>query len=341
MNKSEHLGGDRRFTYIKPSGKRASEYEELTLHVQPDPEKWQWQGWLSRFPDGRPAWDVDSTALRCEDWFRFRDPSAMWQRPYVATQAARSRHIETLIRTAGSEFTVEGFSEGWGVKLLGQYLQASAHQEYGLFRAFAFAQREALSDSIGNTMTYNASDKVRYAQDVVMYSMELETVIEGFESSSGRSAWMNDPILQGAREVVENIMATRDWAEITVATNLLFEPLWGSLFRREFFMRFGAHNGDAVTPLLVETAESDMNRNIDWTKTFIELVTQDKSHGEANSRVLREWLEKWRPLVDNACDGLRPLFDIPKMRPVAFDEALESARKRARETLGNLDFDAE
>ena len=336
MSNQKHLGGDRFFTYINPAGKRATEYEEMTLYAQPEPKNWHWQGWLTRFPDGRPPWIAESTALRCEDWFRFRDPSGMWQRPYVAFQASRAVHVEALMHTAVSRGVLAGFSKRWGGEILAKYLQASAHPEYGLFRAFAYGQREALSDSLGNAITYNSSDKVRYAQDVAIYGMELAGALDGFSESAGKDAWMDDPVLQGAREAVERIMNVRDWGEIIVATNLLFEPLWGSLFRDEFFMRFGPHNGDPITPMLTETAESDLERNLGWTKPFMRLVLDDTSHGEANRRVVLDWLATWRPIVERACLALAPLFELAPVRPKDFRSAYEQVTARTESLLTEL-----
>ncbi|MGD9764835.1 MAG: toluene hydroxylase [Candidatus Binatia bacterium] len=335
MSAPKHMGGDKWFTYIAPKGKRATEYEELTLYVQPEPKNWQWQGWLTRFPDGRPPWVVESTALRCEDWFRFRDPSAMWQRPYVAFQAARVSHLEAMMRTAASRGVFESFSERW-VGILEKYLQACAHPEYGLFRAFAYAQREALSDSLGNALTYNSSDKVRYAQDLAIYGMELAGARAGFSETAGKETWLNDPLLQGAREVVERIMALSDWGEITVASNLLFEPLWGSLIRAEFFMGVAPHNGDATTPMLAETAESDLDRNVRWTKSFLQLVLDDQTNGSANREILLEWLARWRPLVDRACRELAPLFDLAPVRPLEFAAAYGRVSTRAEAVLAQF-----
>ena len=49
--------GSRQFTYFKPKGRHPTEYEDLTLHTQPDPHHFAFQGWLTRFADGRGAWN--------------------------------------------------------------------------------------------------------------------------------------------------------------------------------------------------------------------------------------------------------------------------------------------
>ena len=41
--------------------------------------------------DGRAPWREESTALRHPDWFAFRDPAQLWQRPYVRMQAEQER----------------------------------------------------------------------------------------------------------------------------------------------------------------------------------------------------------------------------------------------------------
>src|SRR6266481_3863639 len=46
-----------------------------------------------------------------------------------------------------------------------------------------------------------------------------------------KQTWLKDPVWQGVRENVERLTATPDWAEQLFATNVIYEPLVGELFR--------------------------------------------------------------------------------------------------------------
>ena len=76
------------FRYFEPAKRRATQYEEVTMHVQWDPKNYASQGWFNRDINGCPAWNEHSTVLKASDWWAYRDPNEEWFRPYVTRQAA-------------------------------------------------------------------------------------------------------------------------------------------------------------------------------------------------------------------------------------------------------------
>ncbi len=80
------LDTQRKYTYfIQPRWKRLSEYEQLSIYAQPNPD-WiagglDWGDWTQKFHGGRPSWGNESTELRTGDWFRHRDPARRWFTP--------------------------------------------------------------------------------------------------------------------------------------------------------------------------------------------------------------------------------------------------------------------
>ena len=57
-------------------------------------------------------------------------------------------------------------------------------------------------------------------------------------------------------------MGATDYLEQYFATNLVFEPLVGELFRSGFIMQVAASQNDFVTPAVVSAAEADYERNL-------------------------------------------------------------------------------
>ena len=45
------------FRYFEPAKRRATQYEEVTMHVQWDPKNYAFQGWFNLDANGRPTWD--------------------------------------------------------------------------------------------------------------------------------------------------------------------------------------------------------------------------------------------------------------------------------------------
>ena len=317
----------REFTYITPrQGRRTTEYEDLTLYIQQDPKQFAWAGWTLLSAEGRPAWTEESTALRCSDWWAFRDPTRTWQRTYVKLQAEQGKGLERLIETAKTRRLFTHFDPHWAQPVLASHYAACTFMEYGLFRCFSYAQREALADAIGNACTFNAVDKMRYAQEISLYGMELTQALPGFSDADAKQTWVTEPLWQGVRENMEKLMVLPDWGEIVIGINTVFEPLVGELIRSEFFLRFAPRNGDSVTPAIVESAELDWERNQKWTKAFTQLLLTDPAHAAHNHAIIQGWIDKWTSLSLKAAQGLAPLFALPPVKPQTFAEAFSSVQ---------------
>ena len=87
----------------------------------------------------------------------------------------------------------------------------------------------------------NSEHKIRFAQDLALYNLTLSEEIEGFDGAAHLDAWNNDAAWQGVRKVTEALTAIDDdWGESIFATNIVFEPLIGELFRATWCMQAAA-----------------------------------------------------------------------------------------------------
>ena len=128
-------------------------------------------------------------------------------------------------------------------------MSAWAHAEQGLgMHVYTPAQRDAPTNMINNALCLGAVHKLRFAQDIILYNLEVSEQIDGFDGAAHKEAWQNDPIWQGTRENVEKLTGIRDWGQAFFATAVVFEPLVGELFRSGFVMQAAALQGDFVTP---------------------------------------------------------------------------------------------
>ncbi len=108
-----------------------------------------------------------------------------------------------------------------------------------------------------NAMSVNSMHCIRTAQDLALYNLTLTEEIPGFDGSAHLEAWNSDPAWQGCREVVEQLTCVDDWAEAVFATNVVFEPLVGELFRSQLVQQAAPRNGDFVTPTVIGAGEHD------------------------------------------------------------------------------------
>ena len=179
---------------------------------------------------------------------------------------------------------------------MAKHVGAWAHAEHGLgMHVYLPANRDAPTNMINNALSVGSLHKLRFAQDLILYNLELDDEIEGFDGQAHITTWQEDPIWQKTREVVEQLTATRDWSEAFFATAVVFEPLVGELFRSSFVMQVAALQVDFVTPSLFGSAESDTTREQRGARRLFAMLANDPEHGAENKQTMQGWLEKWTP----------------------------------------------
>jgi hypothetical protein len=318
----------RDFTYIRPRKRRLSEYEAVTCYTQPDPEVFDKQGWYLRTAEGRTAWRKESTRLSHPHWFDFRDPAALWQRTYVRMQAEQERSLERAVEDAARGGAFRDFDPIWTREIVGGHYRVWSFFEYGLFRCFAQAQRETLSDTLGNVYCFAGVDRMRHAQAIVIYLMDLEDQIEGFRDVAAKERWLSDPIYQPMRRLTEELMAIDDWAELPVAVHLAVDPILSEVGASEIVRRHGAFHGDTVSPQVVATTERDRRRNLEWTQELVRMVTDPKVPAAgANRELVKGWIAQWTPRALAATEALAPIYERIPNRRGSFGEAVARARE--------------
>ena len=324
------------FRYFEPAKRRATQYEEVTMHVQWDPKNYAFQGWFNLDVNGRPTWDEQSTALKASDWWAYRDPSEEWFRPYVTRQAATGDSISQAIEGAKRAGLFDGLLPKWK-SFLGTHYAAYRYPEYGLFMALCYAQREALSDVVAGPLVFQGLEKDRHAQDIALYGMELEAAIPGFSDAECKALWMDSPLWQPTRQVIEYLMASRDWGEINFVINLIYEPLFATLFNRELVLRFASRHGDSVTSVIAEGAEKDRGYRQQAAVAFVRfLLTQDPN----NTAILTGWTERWAPQVLRAVDAIAPLFEATDVQIQTFAAARQKVLRDWRQLLSDIGLQA-
>jgi len=189
---------------------------------------------------------------------------------------------------------------------------------------------------INNALSVGATHKLRFAQDLILYNLELSEQIEGFDGQAHMAAWQTDPVWAGVRETVEQLTATRDWAEQFFATALVFEPLVGELFRSHFVMQVAAIHGDFVTPTVIGGGEADAAREQRGARHLFELLVADDEHGDDNAALLASWAAKWAPLCENAARQLQPIWSQVPEKTLRFQDSFERAQARFESQLSDL-----
>jgi propane monooxygenase small subunit len=327
----------RKYRYFEPRAKRATHYEDVTVDVQPDPERYLIQDWIIAFPDGKGAYEKGSTQAKSSDWHAFRAPDQEWERTHYQRQSRIEVMVQAVIANGRKSGAQHAFDAAWS-KTLQRHLGAWKHAEFGLGTSLMQAQRYGYTQMINNATLTNSSYKLRLAQDITLYLAEIGMDIAGWDDEAGKTAWLEEPMWQGTREAIETIMGATDYLEQYFATNLVFEPLVGELFRSGFLMQFGAANNDFMTPSVIAAAEGDYERNLANTIDLIWLLANDETFGKQNRALFQGWVIKHAALADNAAKLLQPIWSMPHSKPVSFEEARAVSEERFAKILGELNL---
>jgi propane 2-monooxygenase small subunit len=330
----------RTYNYFTPAKRRATVYEDVTVDIQPDPERHLLQGWIYGFADGTSGYPQEWTELKSSNWHAFLDPNEEWEQTIYRNNANVVRQIGQNIANAKAAGAFRNWNRGW-ITVVERHVGAWSHVEHGIgMHVYLPAQRDAPTNMINNALSVASAHKLRFGQDLILYNLELSDQVEGFDGEAHLDAWDNDPIWQPTRQNVEQITGVRDWAQAFFAAAIVFEPLVGELFRSEFVMQEAAPQGDFVTPTLMGAGESDTARDARVARALFGMLADDETHGEHNRATMRGWLETWVPTSLDAARALQPIWSQPGEKVVRFEESLEHSRRRLEELLAEINLDA-
>ncbi|WP_281783323.1 hypothetical protein [Sinimarinibacterium flocculans] len=292
------------FRYFTPAKRRATQYEEVTLHIQWAPQNYATQGYFNRDIRNNPSWYPESTRLKARDWWAYRDPAEDWYRPFVDRQAAIGVSIDQAIAGARRSSMYDHVSPTW-LQFLRTHYAVFRYPDYGLFMCQCHVQRDALSDVVSAPTVFQGLEKDRHAQDVALYCMELESLIPRFSDEQSKVLWLEHQAWQPTRRLVERLLACRDWGEIHLMINLVFEPLVSTLMSRELVIRHAPRHGDSVTPVIEQAVEADREvRQSSVRALVVFLLDQDPD----NRATIDGWLGQWAPLGLEAIEAFMPVF---------------------------------
>ena len=345
----------RRYNYYKPAKRKQTHYEDVTVDVQPDPRHYLAQGWIYGFANGEAGYPLNWTKLKAwgvdkpepvrgpgsgglpkdfewpaHGWHEFRDPNEEWEMTFYRYNANVVRQTTQNIENARQAKAFDNWTPNWKT-FVERNVGAWMHIEHilGLY-VFAAINRSGPTNMHNTAFVVNSMHKIRFAQDLALYNLTLSEEIEGFDGSAHVDAWNNDPEWQGVRKVVEALTAIdNDWGEMAFATNVVFEPLIGELFRSNLVQQAAAGHGDFVTPTVMGAGEYDYSqRDLRYTEALFAPLVSDKEFADHNKELLQGWLSKWTALCIEAARTLQPLWSQADHKPPRFEDSLDRAKSR-------------
>ena len=315
-------------------------YEDVTVDVQPDPDRHLTQGWIYGFGDGPGGYPHEWTTAKSSNWHAFLDPNEEWEQSIYRNNSAVVHQVELCLKNAKRARVYDSWNAPW-LTFIERNVGAWMHAENGLaLHVFTSIQRSGPTNMINTAVAVNAAHKMRFAQDLALFNLDLSEADVPFDGAAHKEVWQSAPEWQPTRELVEQLTAVGDWCELLFATNIVFEQLVGSLFRSELVMQVAARNSDYITPTLFGTGENDYDRDLNYTRQLFRLLTQDDEQGAANKELFGSWMATWVPRCQAAARALQPIWSQAAEKPVTFATSQANAHAKFLSLLEDLGLDA-
>ena len=314
-SKRDHL------PFAKRGWRRLTEYEAVMLHAQNSldavPGSQEIGESVQKWPGGRAAFSIESTALISSNWFHFRDPARRWFMPYVKAKNEEGSTTERFLKAWVENGDYRMLNQDWVFKVLGPTYAALIYNEYGLFNAHSSTVHTGLSDLLKTYIALSGFDKNDAAQMIQTERVLLAKNFPGFDPSlaDGKAQWMSSPTWAPARSFVETVWGdTYDWCEQLWAIHCIYDEIFGQFVRREFFQRVASIHGDTLTPWIQSQANLYHQQAVDASKALFFKMLQDEEpvYSVHNKRYLLAWTDRWLPRTGAALKAFLAVYrDLP------------------------------
>lgn len=268
----------------------------------------------------------EGSAFNVDDWEGFRDPAKLMYSDYVMLQHDRETYVDLLTDHHEDAESVSALDPAWVTTLRDLFvpLRFPLHvlQMTGLY-----VGQMAPSAFIINCSNFQAADELRRIQRIAYHTKALADAHDASfaETAAARDPWEHGAAWQPLREVLERLLAVRDWGEAFVALNVAVKPVLDSVVNQQL-SELAARNGDEYLSLLMAEFQLDAQRSQDWTAALLRYAVK---HDPAMADVVGGWLEAWQPRADAAVVGLAALFGAAThpIEPAQVVDAASAARQ--------------
>ena len=300
--------------------KPASRYQEGSYDIQ-----------ASENLHYRPTWDPDQelydpnlTKIVMEDWYAFKDPRQFFYNTYVLARARQQESVESNFRFVENHGLAETLPAETKAKIL-NLLIPLRHAAWAANQNNTFICGYGCGTTFTQACIYHAFDNFGIAQ----YLSRIGLLMGGKEAlAKGKDDWVNGEVWQSMRKYAEDTMVVRDPFELFIAQNLAFDGLLYPLVYEKIVDGLFVADGVTLVSMLTQFMSDWHTETRKWVDSVVKIAAAES---DANSAILKEWIEKWS---DRAGAAIVPALSIAL--GVEADNALaeqyEEFRDRVKKT---------
>jgi phenol hydroxylase P1 protein len=295
--------------------KPATRYQEATYDVQSE----------TNF-HYRPLWqpelelnDKRRTAIQMADWYAFKDPRQFYYGSYVQQRAKMQEVAENNYAFFEKRNLAAHLSEDMRASLI-RFLVPLRHVEHTANLNNVYGAAYGYGTAITQALMFDGMDRLGMAQ----YLSRIGLILDGNSGDSlveAKNQWMTADIWQGVRAMCEEMLVTKDWFELLIAQDFVFDSLVANLVYGQWDQKVAANGGQDVA-MLTEFMQVWHKDTARWVDAVVKIAAAES---DENQVLIAGWISKWR---GKAAEALAPLSN-EMLGDNALSEALSSMDKRS------------
>ena len=305
-------------------GKVPSRYQEVMVKMQPE-EVFHY----------RPTWDpeheifdADRTAINMQDFDDLTDPRQYYYAPYVIQRSKQQETMEKNFSMVEKRGLLTALDTAL-IERIRRIVIPFRHAEWGANTNNLFIAAYGFGTPMPVAADFQGMDRLGIAQ----YLTRIGLILSGNDPEildRAKSEWLDDPMWQPLRKLIEDSFVLKDWFELHLLQNFLLDGMLHPLLF-EHFDADVVDNGGTVFAMLTEFFVEWYKEAIRWTDHTIKTAAAESTE---NKTLLYGWKDRWMPEVRNAAAPLAEYIFADRSADVMSEISNRLEGRAARIGLG-------
>lgn len=296
----------------------ASRYEEGTIDLQADANFHYRPLWAPEYE----LFDKRRSRIEMADWYALRDPRQYYYATYNIARAKMHEASDRNFDFVEKRGMLAAMDAAWAAKVK-DYLLPLRHFEWGANMTNCSITTYGYGTALTAATCFAMADRLGIAQLVSRIGLALDGNAET-ALDAAKQQWMNAPMWQDMRRMVEDSLVLGDFFEAFVAQNLAMDGIVYPLVYGVFSAEGDKHGAQGISILseFMTEWEAESGR---WVDAVVKTAAAESA---ANKTLLSQWTAQWS---ERAAKAMTPIaiHVLGDAGGKAVADALASLRARA------------
>jgi phenol hydroxylase P1 protein len=270
--------------------KAPSRYQEAVWGLQPIVNQHYRPTWQ---PD-KQLYDPSRTAIVMADFDDLVDPRQYYYGTWTIQRGKQQDSQEKNFNFVESRELLAGLDDVWKEKIE-RLVIPLRHLAWGANTNNSYIAAYGFGAPVTSAAAMHAMDHLGIAQYVTRIGLILADNSPRVLDDA-KALWMDDPMWQPMRALIEEAMVTKDWFELLLLQNLLIDGAVHPLVFNKFD-NVVVRNGGAAFSMMNEFAIEWFTESSRWVDAVLKRAIDES---DANKTQFRAWLSKWTARVESA-----------------------------------------